>query len=414
LAGNDFVNQYMKRFGEAVQNNEEATAEFKNRIGTENAVPLKIAIELLRKYSGDMNAFFQATALKDISEGYQGNILGSVSSVRCVEYQKDGSNRIRCMGTLEDKTGRLQFTEFPDGTSKISKGDFVLIVNASVGSYNDHPYLTISSKLEINVLEKSNLKSVVGESLKIRDLRPDMYDVSIRGSLRSTRSKENVGRDSVTLYSGILNDESGNVSVQSWGTPLVDGTVEIKGASVKQFKERLFLQVGKGTKINVLSQENGQFETLEQLSSSQSGTVKGSGIVLRIFDKNLAVSVCTVCQRVVKEGKCSNHPDAPVERILRLSMIVDDGYSSPLVYAYQKVLERYVNGGKENIKKSLEGGKELEVLEELKGKIVMKPIQFVIYGFRGTSGNYMEMQELTVMDDEAIGEEYQKTMEGLR
>ncbi len=190
--------------------------------------------------------------------------------------------------------------------------------------------------------------------------------------------------------------------------------MEIKGASVKQFKERLFLQVGKGTKINVLSQENGQFETLEQLSSSQSGTVKGSGIVLRIFDKNLAVSVCTVCQRVVKEGKCSNHPDAPVERILRLSMIVDDGYSSPLVYAYQKVLERYVNGGRENIKKSLEGGKELEVLEELKGKIVMKPIQFVIYGFRGTSWNYMEMQELTVMDDEAIGEEYQKTMEGLR
>ncbi len=207
MAGNDFVNQYMKRFGEAVQNNEEATAEFKNRIGTENAVPLKIAIELLRKYSGDMNAFFQAATLKDIREGYQGNILGSVSSVRCVEYQKDGDNRIRCMGTLEDKTGRLQFTEFPDGTSKISKGDFVLIVNAPVGSYNDHPYLTISSKLEINTLEKSNLKSVVGESLKIRDLRPDMYDVSIRGSLRSTRSKENVGRDSVTLYSGILNDE---------------------------------------------------------------------------------------------------------------------------------------------------------------------------------------------------------------
>jgi ssDNA-binding replication factor A large subunit len=414
LAGNDFVNQYLKRFSESVQNNEEAIAEFKKRIGSENAVPQNLALELLRKYSGDMNTFFQASSLKDIREGYQGNVLGSVSSTRCIEYERDGNKRIRCVGTLEDKTGRLSFTEFPDNSSRIAKGDLLLIVNASVGNYNDRPYLTISSKLEIKILEKSSLKSVVGESLMIRDLKPDMYDVSIRGSLRSTRSKENVGRDSVTLYSGILDDESGNISVQSWGTPLTDGVVEIKGASIKQFKEKLYLQIGKGTRINVLSQESGQFETLEQLSNSQSGNVKGDGIILRILEKNLAVSVCSVCQRVAKEGKCANHPDSPVERILRFSMLLDDGYSSPLVYAYQKVLEKYVTGGKEKIKKSIESGKESEILEELKGKIVMKPIRFTVYGFRGTSGTYMEVEELSVLDENAIGEEYQKTIEVLK
>lgn len=414
LADNDFINQYKKRFSESVQGNEEANTEFKNRIELENEVPIKVALELLKKYSGDLNTFFQSIPLKDIKDGYQGNVLGNVTSIRCIDYEKEGNKRIRCVGTLEDKTGKISFTEFPEGSSKISKGDLILIMNAPVGSYNDRPYLTISSRMEINVLEKSNLKSAAGENLKIRDLKPDMYDVTIKGTLRSTRSKENVGKDSVTLYSGILNDESGNVSVQSWGIPLTDGVVEIKGASVKQFKERLYLQIGKGTKIIVVSRESGQFENLEQLAGSQNGTAKGDGIILKIMDKNLVVSVCTVCQRVAKEGKCLNHPDAPIERILRLSMIVDDGFYSPLVYVYQKVMERYVSGGKETIKRAIANGKEIEVLEELKRKVVMKPVQFVIYGFRGTSGTYMEAQELNILDDKAIGEEYQKVTEGLR
>lgn len=414
LGGNEFIDQYLKRFSEAVQKNEEATAEFKKRMGTESTAPIKLALELLRKYSGDMTSFFQATPLKDIKDGYQGNILGSVSSVRCIEYEKDGRKRIRCVGSLEDKTGRLPFTEFPDGTSRISRGDLVLLSNASVTNYNDRPYLTIYSKIEVNVLEKSNQRSVIGENLLVKDLKPDTYDVSIRGTLRSTRSKENVGRDSVTLYSGILNDDTGNVSVQSWGTPLTDGVVEIKGASVKQFKERLYLQIGKGTSINVISRENGQFENLERLSTAQSGTVNGSGLVLRILEKNLSVSVCSTCQRVVKEDKCSNHPDAPIEKILRFSMILDDGYFSPLVYAYQKVLEGFVDGGKDRIKKSIAAGKEFEIFEELKGKIVMKPMQFVVYGFKGTSGTYMEFEELNVLNDDSLGKEYQKTLEALR
>ncbi|MGC8562545.1 MAG: hypothetical protein ACP5UZ_03820 [Thermoplasmata archaeon] len=414
MGDNDFINQYLKRFSDAVRDNEEATSEFKKGMESGSSAPIKLALELLRKYSGDMNSFFQAVPLKEIKDGYSGNILGNVSSIRCIEYEKNAEKKIRCVGTLEDKTGKLSFTEFPESTSRLSKGDFILIVNAQVGSYNNRPYLTISSKNEINVLEKSSFKSAVGENLMVRDLKPDMYDVSIKGTLRSIRSRENVGKDSVTLYSGILNDDSGNVSVQSWGTPLTDGIVEISGASVKQFKEKLYLQIGKGTKITVISKESGQFENLEQLSKSQSGTVKGNGIVLKIMDKNLVVSVCSVCQRVVKEGRCPVHTDAPVERILRLSMIIDDGYYSPLVYVYQKALEGYIEGGKDSIKASIEGGKEMDIFNELKQKITMKPVQFVIYGFKGSSGTYMEAQELMVLDDNALGNEYQRMIEGLK
>lgn len=414
LGGNDFINQYLKRFSDAVRENGEALTEFRNEMEKGGSAPIKLALELLRKYSGDMNSFFQAVPLKEINEGYSGNVLGTVSSVRCIEYEKNGEKRIRCVGTLEDKTGKLSFTEFPDSSSKLSRGDLVLIVNAQVGSYNSRPYLTISSKNEISVLEKSSFKSAMGESLLVRDLKPDMYDVTIRGMLRSLRSKENVGKDSVTLYSGILNDDSGNVSVQSWGTPLMDGVVEISGASVKQFKEKLYLQIGKGTKITVISRESGQFGNLEQLSKSQSGTVKGNGIVLKVMDKNLVVSVCSVCQRVVKEGRCQAHPDAPVERILRLSMIIDDGYYSPLVYVYQKTLEGYVEGGKDGIKTAIDNGKEMDIFNRLKQKISMKPVQFVIFGFKGSSGTYMEAQELVVMDNNALGEEYQRAIEGLK
>lgn len=413
MSDTDFKNQYVKRFSDSVQNNGEAVVEFKKGL-EEGAVPLHLALELLRKYSGDMNTFFEAKPLSEIREGYQGNILGNAISIRCIEYERDGKNRIRCVGALEDKTGKLPFTEFPDGSSRISRGDLVLIVNASVGTYNDHPYLTVSSKVEINVLEKSNLKSVVGEALKIRDLKPDMYDVSIRGTLRVMRSRENVGKDSVTLYSGILNDETGNIAVQSWGTPLDDGIVEVKGASIKQFKEKLYLQVGRGTRITVVSQENGKFETLEQLQDAVSGTATGEGIVLKIFERNIVVSVCSVCQKIVREGNCSNHPEAPLENILRLSFVLDDGYASPLVYAFQKTLESLVDGGKERIKTLIGEGKETEILEEIKEKIALKQIRFSVYGFKGNSGTYMELEEFTLLDDKSIEEGYQKLMEGLK
>ncbi len=414
MANSDFVHQYTKKFAESVQNNEEAISEFKRMISASDAVPIKIAMDLLRKYSGDMNSFFQAPPLKDINVGYQGDILGKVGSIRCIEYERDGNKRIRCVGILEDKSGKLPFTEFPDGSSRLSRGDLVLIKNASVGNYNNRPYLTIYSRLEINILEKSNQRSAAGENLKVRDLKPDMYDVTIRGSLRPLRSRENVGKDSVTLYSGILTDSTGTVSVQSWGTPLPDGTVEITGASVKQFKDRLYLQIGKGTRVSVISKEDGHFTNLEQLSNSQSGNASGIALVLKAIEKNYVVQVCSSCQRVVREGKCQNHPDAPIERIIRMTLLVDDGYLSPLVYAYQKVLERYVDGGKEAIKQALASGKENEIVDELRRRLTMRLVKYSIHGFRGTSGTYMEFLDLVILDDDALEREYKETMEALK
>lgn len=414
MGGNDFIDQYLKRFSDSVQGNEEAITEFRDGIGKEGVSPQKLALDLLKKYSGDLNIFFQAKEIGSIMEGYYGNIVGRIGSIRCNEYDKDGRKRIRCVGFLEDKSGKLPFTEFPDSPGKLSKGDFILIVNANVGQYNEKPYLTISSRNEVNVLEKSSYKNVSGELLKVSDLRPEMYDISVKGSLSISGSKENVGRDSVTLYSGFLNDNSGTISVQSWGIPLNNGLVEIKGASIKTYRDRLYLQIGRGTKILFLGEEREDFHNLEQLTESLKGTAEGDAIVLDISSKNVTVTVCSVCQKIVRESGCKNHPDAPAEKILRLGLVIDDGFASQTVYAYQKTLEKFVEGGKDRITKRIEEDDLSDILKEIDQKLKLKFITYSIYGFKGSSGMYLELQDVSVVDEKEMGNIYQKLVEEMK
>ncbi|MEM0141186.1 MAG: hypothetical protein QXN66_04020 [Thermoplasmatales archaeon] len=414
MVGNEFIEESIRRFSEAVQNNAQAIEEFKNQITLQGRPPQKAAVDLIRKYSGDLNTFFKTPPINAISLGYRGNVLGAVSSIRCSEYEKDGAKKIRCIGSLEDRTGRLPFTEFPEGSSRLSKGDLVLISNAYVGSFNDRPYLTLSSRIEISIIEHSGAANQSG-NLKIKDLHPDMYDVKIKGSLAYIGKVNDVGKTHSTLFKGLLKDETGSIPVESWGLELKDGNVEIVGASVKQFNNRIYLHVGNGTQIRYETyDETGEFDNLELLISSSRGIFRGSGIIIKIIDKNLTVRVCTTCQRVVKGDKCQNHPESPVEKILRLSLILDDGHAAPLAYAYQKVLEKYVEGGKDKIREHIEKGTENELLPQLKGSIVMKPAKFTIFGFKGETGNYLELQELQILEGEALDSEYNKMIEALK
>ncbi|MGC8645116.1 MAG: hypothetical protein ACP5UO_02465 [Thermoplasmata archaeon] len=414
MAGNEFIEEYIRRFSEAVQNNAQAIDEFKTEIAKRGSAPQKVAVDLIRRYSGDVNKFFQAPPIGEIAEGYRGNILGTVSTLRCSEYERDGVKRTRCIGSLEDRTGRLPFTEFPEGSSRLSRGDLILIVNGYVGSFNGKPYLTISSRMEINVIERISRGDQGGE-LKVKDLRPDMYDVKIRGNLRFIEKTENVGKNQTTLYKGLLRDETGSISVQSWGVELKDGSVEIEGASVKQFNDRIYLHLGNGTKITYTTQfEMGEYRNLELLLNASRGIFRGEGVIIRILERSPVVEVCATCQRVVREGKCPSHPDSPVEKILRLSVILDDGYAAPLVYVYQKVLEKFVDGGKEGIAEAMKGGKEQELLRKIGEKILMKPILLSIYGFKGSNGNYLEIQDLEILEGDRLDEAYGKLLEVLR
>lgn len=414
MGGNEFIDEYLKRFKDSVQGNEEAVSEFKERIEKETSSPKKVALELLKKYSGDLNSFFQAKEIGEVSEGYYGNIVGTVGSIRCIEFERDGRKGIRCVGFLEDKSGRLPFTNFTDSPGKINKGDTILVINANVGQYNEKPYLTISYKNEIDILEKSTYKNVSGELLQVRDLRPEMFDIYIKGSLRVSNSRENVGRDSVTLYSGFFSDNTGTISVQSWGIPFNDGLAEIRGASIKTYKEKLYLQIGKGTKITFLGEEKGEYSNLEELTDSLEGTAQGEAIVMGVQSKNSIVSVCSECQNIVKDSECKKHPDAPVEKILRVGLIVDDGYSSQFVYAYQKALEKFVKGGKKQIANLIQKDDVSNAIKEIEEKLRFKFINYSVYGFRGSSGMYLELQDFSLIDEKEMTEKYQKLMEAMK
>ncbi|MEM1995481.1 MAG: hypothetical protein QXT54_00385 [Thermoplasmatales archaeon] len=409
MARNEVVEEYAKRLSEAVQGNSQAIDEFRKET-SQGRPPIKVAVELIRKYSGDLNTFFRAPLINTISSGYRGNILGIVSSIKCSEYEKEGMKKVRCIGSIEDRSGRLPFTEFPDGSSRLSKGDLVLIVNAYVGSFNNRPYLTISSRIELNIIERS-AASVRNESLKIKDLHPDMYDIKVSGKLTFIGKVDGVGKTQTTLFKGILKDESGSIPVESWGIELKDGEVEIAGASTKQFNNRLYLNIGNGTQIKFNSLDiSGEFKNLELLMMASRGTFRGKGIIIRISEKNLTVTVCATCQKVIKNGKCPNHPDSPVENILRLSLVLDDGYAAPFVYAYQRVIEKYISGGKERIRQYIENNKANELLPEIKKSIVMKVANVSVYGFKGERGNYLEFQDLELLDDNALESQYNELL----
>ncbi|MEM0130088.1 MAG: hypothetical protein QW100_00420 [Thermoplasmatales archaeon] len=414
MARNEIIEEYVKRLSEAVQGNAQAIDEFRKETTIQGRPPVKVAVDLIRKYSGDLNKFFRAPLINTISSGYRGNILGVVSSIKCSEYEKEGIKKIRCIGSIEDRSGRLPFTEFPDGSSRLSRDDLVLIVNAYVGNFNNRPYLTISSRIELNIIERS-APSLRNESLKIKDLHPDMYDIKVSGKLTYIGKVDGVGKTQTTLFKGILRDETGSIPVESWGIELKDGDAEIAGASIKQFNNRLYLNIGNGTQIKFNSLEGaGEFKNLELLMGASRGTFKGKGIIIRISEKNLTVSVCATCQKVIKDGKCPNHPDSPVENILRLSLVLDDGYAAPFVYAYQRVLEKYVNGGKESIRQYIESNKVNELLPELKKLIVMKVANVSVYGFKGERGNYLEFQDLELLDDNALESQYNELLEALK
>lgn len=408
-----FIEEYVEKLKNALSGNSEAIEEFTNRVKKEKETPMNIALEIVRKYSGDIHIFLGAPHMKDVSSGYDGNIIGRINSIRCIDYEKDGKKRKRCVGYLEDENGKLPFTIF-DPTIQLTKGDFILVKDAKVGEYSGKPYLTLSNRNQISILEKSKNIDASNSVLKIKDLKPEMYSLTVRGNLRVTGSKENVGKEAIKMFSGILTDDTGTIGVRSWGVPLEDGDVEIIGASVKQFKDRLYLNIGKGTEVRILSRRNEAFRTLEQLNLSDRGTVQGVGIVTKIYAKNPVVEVCRECGRIVKAGKCENHPDAGSKKILRISVVLDDGTLSPTVFVYQKNLLSAIGMQDEDAEAAVEKGEAQALISKVEKELIMKFVEFSLYGFRSSNGYYMEMEEMQVMSEEEMNRNYSMMMEELK
>lgn len=408
-----FIEEYIEKLKKTLSGNQEAVAEFSSRVKNQKESAISIALEIIKKYSGDMHTFFGAPNLSEANIGYSGNLIGKINSIRCTDFEKDGKKRKRCMGYLEDEKGKIPFTIF-DPSNQYSKGDYILIKDAKVGEFNGKPYLTLSNRNQLMIIEKSKNTDVSNAKLKIKDLKPDMYSLSIRGNLRVTGSRENVGKDGTTMFSGVLYDDTGTIGVRSWGVPLEEGEVEISNASVKQFKERLYLNIGKGSEIKVITSREEFFKNLEQLSGSERGRVRGTGMVTKIYSRNPVVEVCTVCGKIVKNGRCENHPDSPPKKILRVSLVIDDGTLCPSVFVYQKNLLSVIGMKDEEANSLIEKGDIQTVINAIENKINLKFVDFSLYGFRGSESYYMEMEEMSVLGEEELNRRYSEMMEELR
>lgn len=357
--------------------------------------------------------FFDAPYLSDTNAGYSGNLIGRINSIRCTDFEKDGKNRKRCMGYLEDEKGKLPFTIF-DPSNQYSKGDYILIKDSKIGEFNGKPYLTLSNRNQIMIIEKSKNTDVSNVKLKIKDLKPDMYSLSIKGNLRVTGSKENVGKDSTTMFSGVLSDDTGTIGVRSWGVPLNEGEVEIYNASVKQFKDRLYLNIGKGSEIKIIAKKEEFLRNLEQLTSYGRGRGRGTGLVTKIYSRNPVVEVCPVCGKIVKNGRCDSHPDSNPKKIFRVSITIDDGTLSPNVFLYQKNILTLIGMNEEDADSLISKGEVQSVIDKLENIINLKFVDFSLYGFKGSNSYYMEMEEISVLTDDELTKKYSEIMEELR
>ncbi len=407
-----FIEDYIEKLKKTLPGNQEAVSEFNKRIKEEKASPMDIALEIISRYSGDIHTFFGVPNLSSIETGYNGSLIGKVNSIRCTEFEKDGKKGKRCVGYLEDEKGKLPFTMF-DPSYQYVKGDYLLIKDAKVGEFNGKPYLTLSNRNQIVLIEKSKNIDASNKLLKIKDLKPDMYSLSIKGRLRVTGSKDNVGRDKTTMYSGVLSDDTGTIGVRSWGIKLSDGEVEISNVSVRQYKDRLYINIGNGSQLKMISTQNEDIKSLEVLSTLERGNVRGTGIVTKIYSKNPIVQICSECGRIVKGGKCENHPDSIPKKILRLSIALDDGTLSPNVYIYQKNLLSLIKMKEEDVASLIENGDVSKVIREIENALMMKFVDFSLFGFRGKENYYMEIEELNILDDDEMSKRYSKIMEEL-
>ncbi|MEM3800930.1 MAG: hypothetical protein QXQ72_03900, partial [Thermoplasmatales archaeon] len=74
------------------------------------------------------------------------------------------------------------------------------------------------------------------------------------------------------------------------------------------------------------------------------------------------------------------------------------------------VIEKYISGGKERIRQYIENNKANELLPEIKKSIVMKVANVSVYGFKGERGNYLEFQDLELLDDNALESQYNELL----
>ena len=232
-------------------------------------------------------------------------------------------------GIIGDTSGTIPFTAWTM-TSSVRVNDVLELKNCSVKLYNDRLRLYIDARTQV-ILRPGEEMEVrrTYPLLKIRNVSVRDPYIAVEGIVRDIKERSYTGREkSGTLYYGLLEDETGNIRINSFDVKLEENTgYRFTGAKVSEYNNRLRISVNDKTgiqKIKIDPTPGPVYYDIHELKSPISG-IFINGFIVNMGDKGGAVYRCQECRKTAENGKCPDHPDASVYRDYFLYFTMEDG-----------------------------------------------------------------------------------------
>ncbi|BAB60353.1 TVG1242712 [Thermoplasma volcanium GSS1] len=257
-------------------------------------------------------------------------------------------------GIIGDDTGTVSFTawSFP---AAVKSGDVVEIKNCYSSLYNGKIRIYVDSRSQVVLKpdEYLEVKRTV-ELVKLRDLSLTTPYVSVIGRISGIKEKNyDSDRGSKIVYQGFIEDETAKVRISSFGKPLKDGEiVRVENARVSQYNGYMGISIGENSSIdNVQAQiEVGSRPIFIAEIKSPIGGVTITGFAVSVGQGSRIFTKCSICKKILEDGKCKDHPRAPVYLDIFGYFLLSDGTGSLTCYLNKDSFLPYIKMDTEEFK----------------------------------------------------------------
>ncbi len=299
------------------------------------------------------------------------NMVAKVVSVKTNE--KDG--RIITSGFLGDETGTIPFTTSIN--VQLKKGDVIRITNAYSSPFNNVLRVYIPGNGKIESLDNYPMERVQFSlnSYTIDKLQKNYRNLDIKGKVIFVEEREGQAKK---RYTGILSDKTGSVPFTSWGKKLEQGkSYRFKGAYIREFKNKIYLNIDENVEIIPLDEDINISETVENLIDALNQNLQYGffeGIILEVKDDTGIIARCPVCGRTLKGRECPEHGSVSPVNDLIGKVTFDDGTLASTMILNRMQMEKLTGKTFEELMKMVVSNPGISVIkEEIEKKILMIP-----------------------------------------
>jgi hypothetical protein len=375
----EIIEEIKEKILKATNNDQNAAMEFDKRLLESTEPPIIVALKVVEDFQGDISVLFDGERISSVTKDFEGTVVGKITNISYKEFERNGKRHKMLTGMIRDNSGAIPITIFDP--PKIGEGDTILIKNVVGDEFNGKLRLKTRNNSEITPLKRGS--DGQAELVTISKINPDMKFISVEGELRIIEKNRPVKGEQSRLTVGILTDSTGTIQVRAWDIDLEEGLVRFHGAYPKIYNNKLYLNVNKNSKIEVLRRA-GKPENLYQLAENGSGEIEINVRILGFIAKNPFVDVCSECGRVVRDGRCNLHPEAKPARIIRVTAIIDDGFSSQYATLYQSLLIKLI--GEDAVKSSL-ASLDISLVRERLNELALNEFKVKVSAYRSSRSN---------------------------